>query len=42
MLGYNDIGGRWSGMVLGLSNTINSLAGIVAPFLVGFLTKNVF
>ncbi len=41
MVNYNDIGGKFSGIVLGISNTVNSLTGIVAPSLVGILTKNV-
>jgi hypothetical protein len=38
---YNDIGGAFSGMVFGISNTIGTIAGIISPILVGRLTKNV-
>jgi ACS family sodium-dependent inorganic phosphate cotransporter-like MFS transporter 5 len=40
LVNYNDVGGRFSGMVFGISNTIGTLSGIVAPYLVGILTKN--
>jgi ACS family sodium-dependent inorganic phosphate cotransporter-like MFS transporter 5 len=41
LVNYNDVGGAFSGMVFGLSNTIGTLSGIIAPYLVGALTRNV-
>jgi ACS family sodium-dependent inorganic phosphate cotransporter-like MFS transporter 5 len=41
LVNYNDVGGAFSGMVFGISNTIGTLSGIVAPYLVGALTRNV-
>jgi hypothetical protein len=41
LVNYNDVGGAYAGMVFGISNTIGTLSGIVAPYLVGALTKNV-
>ena len=41
LVNYNDIGGTFAGLVFGLSNTIGTISGIVAPYLVGALTPNV-
>ena len=41
LVNYNDIGGAYAGMVFGISNTIGTVSGIVAPYLVGLLTPNV-
>jgi len=41
LVNYNDIGGTYAGIVFGLSNTIGTISGIVAPYLVGALTPNV-
>jgi ACS family sodium-dependent inorganic phosphate cotransporter-like MFS transporter 5 len=41
LVNYNDIGGTFAGIVFGLSNTIGTISGIVAPYLVGELTPNV-
>jgi hypothetical protein len=36
-----EIGGQYTGVIIGLVNTIGTFAGIIAPFLVGFITQNV-
>ena len=41
LVNYNDVGGTFSGIVFGISNTIGTISGIVAPYLVGLLTPNV-
>ena len=41
LVNYNDVGGSFAGIVFGLSNTIGTVSGIVAPYLVGALTVNV-
>ena len=41
LVNYNDIGGAYSGIVFGISNTIGTVSGIIAPYLVGVLTRNV-
>ncbi len=41
LVNYNDICGKYAGMVLGIGNTFASIPGILAPYLVGFVTKNV-
>lgn len=41
LVNYNDIGGAFSGVVFGISNTIGTVSGIVAPYLVSLLTVNV-
>jgi ACS family sodium-dependent inorganic phosphate cotransporter-like MFS transporter 5 len=41
IVNYNDVCGRFSGMALGIGNTFASIPGILAPYLVGLVTKNV-
>ena len=41
LVNYNDVCGRYSGMTLGIANTFASVPGVLAPYLVGFVTKNV-
>ena len=36
-----EIGGEFTGVIIGLVNTVGTLAGIVAPFITGLLTSNV-
>jgi sugar phosphate permease len=36
----NDIGGRYSGILFGISNTFATIPGIVAPYIVAVLTPN--
>jgi ACS family sodium-dependent inorganic phosphate cotransporter-like MFS transporter 5 len=38
---FNDVGGRFSGMALAISNTLASVPGCIAPQITGILTKNV-
>ena len=40
-MNINEISGPFSGIVLGVSNTIATIPGIVAPYIVGIITKNV-
>lgn len=41
LVNANDIGGSYAGLVFGLSNTIGTIPGVIAPYLVGALTPNV-
>ena len=41
LVNYNDISGAFSGVVLGIGNTFATVPGIIAPYLVKILTKNV-
>lgn len=41
MISYNDIGDIICGYLLGISNTVSTVAGIISPFLAGYLTPNV-
>ena len=41
IVNYNDICGKFAGMAFGIGNTFASVPGILAPYLVGFVTKNV-
>ena len=41
MVNYNDVAGPYSGIVFGMVNTIGTIPGIIAPYLVGVLTVNV-
>lgn len=40
LVNYNDISGSYSGVVFGIGNTFATIPGIIAPSLVGLLTKN--
>jgi ACS family sodium-dependent inorganic phosphate cotransporter-like MFS transporter 5 len=37
-----DVAGPFSSLLFGISNTMATIPGIVAPYLVGVITKNVF
>jgi hypothetical protein len=37
----NEIGGSYAGMLFGLQNTVATLPGIIAPYLVGVITTHV-
>jgi hypothetical protein len=41
MVNFLEIGGSYSGIILGIANTISGVTGILAPFLMGVLTSNV-
>ena len=41
MINFNDISGPYAGIVFGIVNTISTIPGIIAPFLVGVITTNV-
>lgn len=41
LVNYNDISGSFSSITFGIGNTFATLPGIIAPYLVGVLTKNV-
>jgi hypothetical protein len=41
MVNYNDIAGSFAGLVFGMANTFGTLGGIIAPYMVGYLTPNV-
>ncbi|CAF0884868.1 unnamed protein product [Brachionus calyciflorus] len=40
LVNINDIGGKFSGLIFGITNTFGTLPGIICPFIVGFITKN--
>ncbi len=40
-MAFNDIGGRFSGIVFSVSNTIGMLSGVFAPYVVALLTPTV-
>ncbi|CAF0884887.1 unnamed protein product [Brachionus calyciflorus] len=40
LVNINEISGPFSGIVFGVSNTIATIPGIVAPYIVGLITKN--
>jgi MFS transporter, ACS family, solute carrier family 17 (sodium-dependent inorganic phosphate cotransporter), member 5 len=37
----NEIGGSFAGMLFGLQNTVATIPGIIAPYLVGVITTHV-
>jgi hypothetical protein len=41
VVNFVEIGGSLSGVIQGIANTIAGISGILAPFLMGFLTSNV-
>ena len=36
-----EIGGQFTGIIIGLVNTIGTLSSILAPFITGVITSNV-
>lgn len=41
LVNINEIGGDYAGILCGISNTIATLPGILAPLIVGIITSNV-
>ena len=41
LVNINDISGPYSGILLGISNTIATVPGIISPYVAGLLTPNV-
>ena len=41
IININEVGGIYSGILFGISNTFATLPGIIAPYIVGVLTPNV-
>lgn len=41
LVNINDISGPYSGILLGISNTIATIPGIISPYVAGLLTPNV-
>ena len=41
IININEVGGIYSGILFGISNTFGTIPGIVAPYIVGLLTSNV-
>lgn len=41
IVNINEVGGVYSGILFGISNTFGTIPGIVAPYIVGVLTPNV-
>lgn len=41
LVNINDIAGSYSGIVFGITNTFGTMPGIICPFIVGIITKNV-
>ena len=41
LVNINDIAGSYSGIVFGIANSFGTLPGIICPYFVGILTKNV-
>ncbi len=41
LVNINDISGPYSGILLGISNTIATIPGIISPYVAGVLTPNV-
>jgi hypothetical protein len=41
LVNYNDVAGPYAGIAFGIGNTFGTAPGIVAPYLVGIITKNV-
>lgn len=40
LVNINDIAGSYSGVVFGIANSFGTMPGIIAPYVVGILTKN--
>jgi ACS family sodium-dependent inorganic phosphate cotransporter-like MFS transporter 5 len=41
IININEVGGVYSGVLFGVSNTFGTLPGILAPYIVSILTSNV-
>lgn len=41
LVNFNDIGGKYSGVVYGIAHTIGGAAAVILPSLIGILTPNV-
>jgi hypothetical protein len=41
VVNINEVGGEYSGILFGVSNTIGTLPGVIAPYIVGILTTHV-
>ena len=41
LVSYNDVAGVYSGIVFSIANSLGAIAGFLAPYLVGIITKNV-
>ena len=41
VININEVGGMYSGVLFGISNTFGTIPGIVAPYIVGILTTHV-
>lgn len=41
MVNYNDIGGSFAGLTFGMSNTVGTIPGFIAPMIVGLITTHV-
>ena len=41
IVNINEVGGKYSGILYGISNTFGTLSGIIAPYVVGVITTNV-
>lgn len=41
LVNINDIGGPYSGILFGISNTIATIPGIISPYVAGLLTPHV-
>lgn len=41
IVNINEVGGNYSGILYGISNTFATLPGIIAPYLVGLITTSV-
>lgn len=41
IVNINEVGGIYSGILFGISNTIGTIPGLIAPYIVGVITKHV-
>ena len=41
LVNFNDIGGRFSGVIYGISNTVGGISSVILPFLIGVIASNV-
>ena len=40
-MSINEVGGRYSGILCGISNCFATMPGIIAPYIVGVITSKV-